>query len=142
MFKGIEFTHSGFFWLLLAIPFLIFWYALKHKQQNADLSVSSLDGLRGQSDIWGWLKHFLFVLRIGAIALIVIALARPQTVDISTKTKTTRGIDIVMAIDVSASMLAKDLKPSRLEALKNVASRFIKRRPNDRIGLVEYAGES
>jgi len=142
MFKGIEFTHSGFFWLLLAIPFLIFWYALKHKQQNADLSVSSLDGLRGQSDIWSWLKHFLFVLRIGAIALIVIALARPQTVDVSTKTKTTRGIDIVMAIDVSASMLAKDLKPSRLEALKNVASRFIKRRPNDRIGLVEYAGES
>jgi Ca-activated chloride channel family protein len=79
---------------------------------------------------------------MGAIALIVIALARPQTVDVSTKTKTTRGIDIVMAIDVSASMLAKDLKPSRLEALKNVASRFIKRRPNDRIGLVEYAGES
>ena len=88
MFKGIEFTHSGFFWLLLAIPFLIFWYALKHKQQNTDLSVSSLDGLRGQNDIWSWLKHFLFVLRIGAIALIVIALARPQTVDISTKTKT------------------------------------------------------
>ena len=142
MFKGIEFTHSGFFWLLLAIPFLVFWYALKHKQQNADLSVSSLDGLIGQSDIWSWLKHFVFVLRIGAIALIVIALARPQTVDVSTKTKTTRGIDIVMAIDVSASMLAKDLKPSRLEALKNVASRFIKRRPNDRIGLVEYAGES
>jgi len=89
----------------------------------------------GKNDFWGRLRHFLFVLRMGAIALIVIALARPQTVDVSTKTKTTRGIDIVMAIDVSASMLAKDLKPSRLEALKNVASRFIKRRPNDRIGL-------
>ena len=70
------------------------------------------------------------------------ALARPQSVDVSTKTKTTRGIDIVMAIDVSASMLAKDLSPNRLEALKKVAAEFIKGRPNDRIGLVEYAGES
>jgi len=76
------------------------------------------------------------------MALIIMALARPQTVDVSTKTKTTRGIDIVMAIDVSASMLAKDLKPNRLEALKNVAAEFINGRPNDRIGLVEYAGES
>ena len=88
------------------------------------------------------LKHGLFVLRLLALALIITALARPQTVDVSTKTKTTRGIDIVMAIDVSASMLAKDLRPNRLEALKNVAAEFIKGRPNDRIGLVEYAGES
>ena len=76
------------------------------------------------------------------MALIITAIARPQTVDVSTKTKTTRGIDIVMAIDVSASMLAKDLSPNRLEALKDVAAEFIKSRPNDRIGLVEYAGES
>ena len=76
------------------------------------------------------------------LALLITALARPRTVDVSTKTKTTRGIDIVMAIDVSASMLAKDLKPNRLEALKQVAAQFIKERPNDRIGLVEYAGES
>jgi Ca-activated chloride channel family protein len=69
-------------------------------------------------------------------------MARPHSVDVSTKTKKTRGIDIVMAIDVSASMLAKDLKPNRLEALKDVAGKFIARRPNDRIGLVEYAGES
>jgi Ca-activated chloride channel family protein len=74
--------------------------------------------------------------------LIIFALARPQTVNVSSKTKTTKGVDIVMAIDVSASMLAKDLKPNRLEALKNVAADFIKGRPNDRIGLVEYAGES
>jgi len=77
-----------------------------------------------------------------ALALLITALARPRTVDVSTKTKTTKGIDIVMAIDVSASMLAKDLAPNRLEALKDVASEFIKGRPNDRIGLVEYAGES
>jgi Ca-activated chloride channel family protein len=77
-----------------------------------------------------------------ALALLITALARPRTVDVSTKTKTTKGIDIVMAIDVSASMLAKDLRPNRLEALKEVAADFIDGRPNDRIGLVEYAGEA
>ena len=81
-------------------------------------------------------------MRLLALGLLIAALARPRTVDISTRTKTTRGIDIVMAIDVSASMLAKDLSPNRLEALKEVASDFIDGRPNDRIGLVEYAGEA
>ena len=77
-----------------------------------------------------------------ALAFLITALARPRTVDVSTKTKTTSGIDIVMAIDVSASMLAKDLRPNRLDALKEVAADFIDGRPNDRIGLVEYAGEA
>ena len=142
MLKEIEFTHSVFFWLLLIIPLLVVWYVAKNKQQNADLKISSLKGFSNQSRIWSILKHLLFFARLLAVGLIITALARPQTVDVSTKTKTTRGIDIIMAIDVSASMLAKDLKPSRLEALKNVASKFITRRPNDRIGLVEYAGES
>ena len=142
MLKEIEFTHSVFFWLLLIIPVLVVWYVAKNKQQNADLKISSLKGFSNQSRIWSILKHLLFFTRLLAVGLIITALARPQTVDVSTKTKTTRGIDIIMAIDVSASMLAKDLKPSRLEALKNVASKFITRRPNDRIGLVEYAGES
>jgi len=142
MLKEIEFTHSVFFWLLLIIPILVVWYVAKNKQQNADLKISSLKGFSNQSRIWSILKHLLFFTRLLAVGLIITALARPQTVDVSTKTKTTRGIDIIMAIDVSASMLAKDLKPSRLEALKNVASKFITRRPNDRIGLVEYAGES
>ncbi len=142
MLKEIEFTYSVFFWLLLIIPVLVVWYVAKNKQQNADLKISSLKGFSNQSRIWSMLKHLLFFTRLLAVGLIITALARPQTVDVSTKTKTTRGIDIIMAIDVSASMLAKDLKPSRLEALKNVASKFIRRRPNDRIGLVEYAGES
>ena len=142
MLKEIEFTYSVFFWLLLIIPVLVVWYVAKNKQQNADLKISSLKGFSNQSRIWSILKHLLFFTRLLAVGLIITALARPQTVDVSTKTKTTRGIDIIMAIDVSASMLAKDLKPSRLEALKNVASKFIRRRPNDRIGLVEYAGES
>jgi len=141
MFEGIEFTHKIFFWLLLVIPVLVAWYGFNHKKTSADLKVSNVESF-GQNNIWAYLKHSLFGLRLLAIALIITALARPQTVDVSSKTKTTRGIDIVMAIDVSASMLAKDLKPNRLEALKTVASKFINRRPNDRIGLVEYAGES
>ena len=141
MFKGIDFTQKEFFWLLVLLPILVFWYVLKHKKQTAQLSVSSVEGFR-KTSIWTTFKHLLFGLRMLAMALIITALARPQTVDVSSKTKTTRGVDIVMAIDVSASMLAKDLKPNRLEALKNVAGDFIKGRPNDRIGLVEYAGES
>ena len=85
---------------------------------------------------------FAFCLRIFALALVLVAAARPQTVDVSTRTKTNKGIDIVMAIDVSSSMLAQDLKPNRLSALKNVAGDFIDQRRSDRIGLVIYAGES
>ena len=142
MLEGIEFTHKELLWLLLVIPVLLLWYILKHKKQTAILEISTTSGLLKGNQFWTILKHSLFVLRALAITLIIVAMTRPQTVDVSTKTKTTRGIDIVMAIDVSASMLAKDLKPNRLEALKKVASKFINRRPNDRIGLVEYAGES
>lgn len=142
MFEGIEFVNKEFFWLLLALPLALLWYIFKYKKQTAELKISSLKGFKITNTLLPKLKHGLFALRLLALALLIIALARPQTVDVSTKTKTTRGIDIVMAIDVSASMLAKDLSPNRLEALKNVASEFIKGRPNDRIGLVEYAGES
>ena len=142
MFEGIEFINKQMFWLLLCIPLAILWYVLKYKKQTAAFKISSIKGFE-TSNFWlPKLKHLMFAFRLLALALIIIALARPQTVDVSTKTKTTRGIDIVMAIDVSASMLAKDLKPNRLDALKNVAGEFIKGRPNDRIGLVEYAGES
>lgn len=89
-----------------------------------------------------YLYHTLFTLRIIAVTLLIIALARPQTHSENAKTKVTEGIDIVMAIDVSASMLSQDLKPNRFEALKKVASQFVKDRSNDRIGLVIYAGES
>jgi Ca-activated chloride channel homolog len=142
MLQGIEFTHKELLWLLLVVPALLIWYIAKHKKQTAVLEISNTLGLLKGNKLWLFLKHGLFALRALALALIIVAMARPQSVDVSTKTKTTRGIDIVMAIDVSASMLAKDLKPNRLEALKKVASKFITRRPNDRIGLVEYAGES
>ena len=142
MFEGIEFVNKEFFWLLLALPLATLWYVFKHKKQTAELKISSLKGFKITNSWLPKLKHLLFALRLIALALLITALARPQSVDVSTRTKTTRGIDIVMAIDVSASMLAKDLSPNRLEALKDVASDFIKGRPNDRIGLVEYAGES
>ena len=142
MLEGIEFLHKELFWLLLLLPIALAWHIFKHKKQTAELKISSLKGFKISSSILPKLKHSLFVFRLLALGLLITALARPRTVDVSSKTKTTRGIDIVMAIDVSASMLAKDLRPNRLEALKNVASEFIKGRPNDRIGLVEYAGES
>ncbi|WP_142784739.1 vWA domain-containing protein [Changchengzhania lutea] len=142
MFEGIEFVNKEFFWLLLLLPLAMAWYMLSFKRQTAELKMSSLKGFKLTSSWLPKLKHLLFVLRLIALALLITALARPQTIDVSSKTKTTRGIDIVMAIDVSASMLAKDLVPNRLEALKKVAAEFIKGRPNDRIGLVEYAGES
>jgi len=142
MFEGIEFLNKELFWLLLLLPLAVFWYILKYKKQTAELKIYSLKGFKVTSSLLPKIKHGLFILRLLALALLITALARPRTVDVSTKTKTTKGIDIVMAIDVSASMLAKDLDPNRLEALKDVASQFIKERPNDRIGLVEYAGES
>lgn len=142
MFEGVTFLNKEFFWLLLLLPLALLWYILKNKKQTAELKISSLKGFKVTSSWLPKLRHVLFVLRLLALALLITALARPQTVDVSSKTKTTRGIDIVMAIDVSGSMLAKDLLPNRLEALKKVAGEFIKSRPNDRIGLVEYAGES
>jgi len=139
--EGITFAHPQFFWLLLALPVALAWYIFKRDQQAPSLRMSSTQGF-GDG---GWLpklRHGLILLRLLALAAVITALARPQTQDVSSKTKTTKGIDIVMAIDVSSSMLARDLKPYRLEALKEVASEFIKERPNDRIGLVVYAGES
>jgi len=142
MFEGIEFVNKEFFWLLLLLPLAIVWYVFMRNKQTAELKISSLKGFKVTSSWVTKLKPIMFALRLLALALLIMALARPQTVDVSSKTKTTRGIDIVMAIDVSASMLAKDLRPNRLDALKEVAAEFIKGRPNDRIGLVEYAGES
>ena len=140
MLENIEFANPDFFWLLLLLPLAVLWYVFKRNEQNASLSISSIKGFNKQG-ILPKLKPLLFLLRLLALGGIIVAMARPQTKDVSTKTKITEGIDIVMAIDVSSSMLARDLKPNRLSALKEVAADFIKKRPNDRIGLVAYAGE-
>lgn len=142
MFKNITFANPEFFWLLLLIPLLVLWYAFWDKKSKVTLTVSSATAFK-QNSLWtSRLYHLLFVLRMLALAFAILALTRPQTRSESAKTKITDGIDIVMAIDVSASMLSQDLKPNRFEALKKVASQFVKDRPSDRIGLVVYAGES
>tara|TARA_R110002074_G_scaffold197610_8_gene364880 strand:+ start:2283 stop:3281 length:999 start_codon:yes stop_codon:yes gene_type:complete len=141
MFENISFANPDFFWLFLILPLAIVWYIFKQKEETASLRISSAKGFSYKS-ILPKLKPGLFLLRLLALGAIIVAMARPQTEDISTRTKTTKGIDIVMAIDVSSSMLARDLKPNRLAALKDVAADFIKKRPNDRIGLVVYAAES
>ncbi|WP_396632974.1 vWA domain-containing protein [Maribacter sp. R86514] len=140
MLENISFANPDFFWLFLLLPLAIVWYIFKQKEQTASLRISSVKGFSYNS-ILPKFKPALFILRLLALAAIITALARPQTEDISTRSKTTKGIDIVMAIDVSSSMLARDLKPNRLSALKDVAADFIKNRPNDRIGIVAYAGE-
>ncbi len=142
MLRDITFAHPQFFWLLLLLPLAGVWYVFKRKRQTASLKISSLKGFKVSTSFWARLRPFLFALRLLALAALITALARPQTTEVSTKTKTNKGIDIVMVIDVSSSMLARDLKPNRLSALKQVASEFVNDRPNDRIGLVVYAGES
>jgi len=142
MTSNFEFVNPDFFWLLLMLPLLLIWFFWKRSQQTAVLKISSLKGFDTSKNWLAKVRPLLFILRLIVLTLIIVAMARPRTVDESTRIKTTKGIDIVIAIDVSASMLARDLKPNRLEALKKVASRFILARPNDRLGLVEYAGES
>ena len=138
----ITFLNPEFFWLFILIPIAIAWLFWKKNEQSASLKISSTAGFKGSNSLAVRLKPILNVLRLLALSSLIIAMARPRTVDISNQTKTTRGVDIVMAIDVSGSMLAKDLKPNRMEALKRVAADFVGERPNDRIGLVLYASEA
>lgn len=142
MMKEVSFLNPELFWLFLLLPVALAWQIWKRKEQSATLKISSIQGFKTQASIWAKLKPFLFALRLLALSSLIIAMARPRKVDISSQTKSTKGIDIVMAIDVSGSMLAKDLKPNRMEALKKVAKNFVEGRPNDRIGIVLYAAEA
>jgi Ca-activated chloride channel family protein len=140
--SNVEFHNPEFLWLLIAIPLLAVWHFFMRKKDTAVLTISSVKGFKATASFLPKLKPLLYVLRLLALAFLIVGLARPQNVSVTSKIKANRGIDIVMAIDVSASMLAKDLKPNRLEALKEVATKFVNQRPNDRIGIVVYAGES
>lgn len=138
-----QFENIEFLWLLLIIPLLIVWQWFKNKQQSPELKFPGASLLAAQGANWlAKLRPLLYALRLIAIALVIVAMARPRTSEENSKTKSAEGIDIVMAIDVSTSMLSKDLRPNRLEATKKVAADFITERPNDRIGMVVYAGES
>lgn len=140
--NGVTFLNPEFFWLFVLLPVVVAWQIVKRKKQSPTLKISSVSGFKNSRSLRAKLKPYLFVLRLLALSSLIVAMARPRTVDISNQTKTTKGIDIVMAIDVSGSMLAKDLKPNRMEALKEVAANFVEGRPNDRIGIVVYAAES
>ena len=139
--NNFEFNNPEFLWLLIIIPIVAVWHFFMRKKEAAVLTMPSIKGFKPES-LLSKIKPILYLFRLLALAAIIVALARPRNVSVSKKTKTNKGIDIVMAIDVSASMLARDLKPNRLEALKKVAVDFVDRRPNDRIGIVVYAGES
>ena len=142
MFENIEFANPKLLWLLLLVPALIVWYILRHKKQEASLNFSDLKGMVKLPRTWkAYLGHLLFALKMAALALLIVALARPQSSS-TNSTSNIEGIDIVMAMDVSGSMLARDLKPDRLTAAKNVATDFVKDRPGDRMGLVIFSGES
>ena len=138
----IQFLNPEYFFGLILIPLIILWFYFNKNKINTSLKFSNIEGFSGNTKFYKNLKFFLRFLRVLSFVLVIISLARPQIIDESIRIKKNSGIDIMIAIDVSASMLAKDLKPNRLQALKNVAEEFIKNRPSDRIGLVEYAGES
>jgi Ca-activated chloride channel family protein len=142
MFENIEFANPKLLWLLLLVPLAILWYILRHKKQEASVRFSDMKGFTQLPKTWkAYLRHLLFALKMAALALLIVALARPQSASTNSKSNI-EGIDIVMAMDVSGSMLARDLKPDRLTAAKNVASDFVEGRPGDRMGLVIFSGET
>ena len=140
--KAITFANPEFFWLFLLFPLLIAWQWFRRKKEVPSISFSSLQQFSAVRTWRTTLRPLLYVLRGLALAALIVALARPRSSSEITKTKTTEGIDIILSIDMSSSMLAKDLKPNRIEALKRVASQFIEQRTSDRIGIVVYSGES
>ena len=138
----MTFLHPELLWLLLLLPALLIIYVVWRRRQHASLRVPSLLFLRDmRGGLRVYLRHSLFVLRLLALGLIIVALARPQSSS-SWSEDRVEGIDIMLTMDISTSMLAMDFQPNRVEAAKEVAMRFIANRPNDNIGLVVFAGES
>lgn len=137
-----SFANPQMFYLFLALIPVIAWYIFRQKKLHASLQVSSTRNLEHLPLTWKhYLRHLLFAITLGVLSLLIVVLARPQSSE-NWENVQTEGIDIVMTIDVSTSMLARDLKPDRLEAAKEVATQFIAGRPYDRIGLVVFSGES
>ena len=138
----IVFAAPKMFYLLLLVPVLVAWYIFRQKDSRASLHISTSIGFENvKPGFKVYMRHAPFILRMVAIILIITALARPQSTNIQ-KNISTEGIDIVLSMDVSGSMLARDFKPDRLGAAKEIGIKFISGRPNDRIGLVVFAGES
>ena len=140
--NGISFKNPEFFYLLLLLLPMIAWYIWRQKKLGASLQFSSDMGFARIPKSWKYyLRHSVLVLQMLSLSLLIVALARPQSSN-SWSNVTTKGIDIVIALDISSSMLAMDFQPNRIEAAKDVATQFISGRTNDRIGLVIFSGES
>lgn len=138
----MTFANPGYLFLLLLLLPVVGWYIWKLRNARASVQLSSTDSLRRQpKSLRVWLIHVPFALRVMVITLLSLALARPQLSN-RWQSESTEGIDIMMALDISGTMLGEDLKPNRLEAAKTVATDFVLSRPNDQIGLVVFAGES
>lgn len=138
----MSFANPGYLFLLLLLIPVLGWYIWKLRTTQASVQLSSIGSLQRQpKSLRVWLIHVPFVLRVVAITLLSLALARPQLSN-RWQSESTEGIDIMMALDISGTMLGEDLKPNRLEAAKSVATDFVLARPNDQIGLVVFAGES
>lgn len=140
-FHNIFFARPEMFWLLLLLPLMVYWYFFRPKKQRGSLGVSSIDRFKNTSSLRTSLRHVPFFLRLFSITFIIIALARPQTKNDEQQAEGA-GIDIVLCLDVSGSMMAQDFSPNRMEAAKKVAIEFIEGRKADRIGLVIFSGES
>ncbi|MBP9994122.1 MAG: VWA domain-containing protein [bacterium] len=140
--SSFEFASPYFLYGLIIIPLLIVWYIFRGRRQSAYIRFADTSFFSRLPRSWrAYCRHMLFVLELSAMTLLFIALARPQSSSTNQKVNV-EGIDIVMTIDISSSMLAQDLKPDRLEAAKEVGADFIKGRPDDRIGLVVFASET
>ena len=138
----MSFAHPHFLWLLLLLIPLAVWYVMKQRNAHATMSLSTTRPFAGLPRTWKqYMRYFLFVLRLAAIACLIVVLARPQKHD-NWRTSSTEGTDIVLAVDVSSSMMARDFDPDRFGAAKEVAARFIAGRESDNIGIVVFAGES
>ena len=139
--NNISFAQPAFLYLLLIIIPIIIWYILKNNTASPEIQISTIKGIQKQKTYKYYLKHILFVFRVFVIALLIVVVARPQSVE-KWQNVTTEGIDIIVALDISSSMLARDFEPNRLEASKDLAMQFISGRENDRVGLVVFSGES
>lgn len=141
-FSDIQFAEKHWFWLFLVVPVMLAWYLYRLKTFEGEFNYSSFHLLAGvKPSLRARFRHVLFFLRLLAISFLILAIARPQSRS-SWKDTKTEGIDIVVSLDLSLSMLAKDFKPNRLEVAKDVLADFIDARPNDKIGLVVFGGQA
>ncbi len=140
-FKNISFSSPQFFLLLVLLPLMIVWYAIKGNAQNASVKVSSAKSFAGLSSWKNIFRHLPFIFRLIAVGFFIIALAGPQTKNEEQQAEG-EGVDIILCIDVSGSMTAQDFTPNRMEAAKKVAADFVDSRLTDRIGIVIFSGES